>query len=203
MKTIVSVFMLLFCGICAQAQSTTVIVSYETTDASQFGYSPWDKGLRVSFSRQIKERWEGTIAGGLSDAKKAYVGDGTHFDAAVNIKFYFSESFFGLIGLTGGGDVNSQYKKTAVRGVIGIGAKLYDFIGTLTLFSPPTDLAIDPNQVRGFNLTIEYFKPLFGPVGAYSSFQTSLASFNQTGGPLSERFTGAIWKARAGLYFSF
>lgn len=202
-KPMLAILVLLCCTASVAAQNTTVIMSYQTVDASQFGYKSWDQGVSVSVSQRIKKRWEGTIAAGISNAAKAYVGDGKHVDAAFNVKFYISESFFALAGLTGGIDSNSQYEKTAIRGVIGVGGKFYDFVGTLTLFSAPTDLAIDANQVRGVNLTVEYFKPMFGPVGLYTAFQTSLASFNQTGGPLSERFSGVVWKARAGIYLSF
>jgi hypothetical protein len=202
-KSIFAVGALLCCAVFAQAQSTTVTVSYITTDASQFGYESWDKGIGVAVTRKLSERWEVIASGAFSDAQKAYVGDGKHADGSLGARFYLGESVFLTAGGTLGADWNSQYTKRAIRGFIGIGGKAYGFTGTLTAFSPPSDISIDANQVRGINLLVEYIKPLFGPLSAYTSFQTSLASFNQTGGDLSMRFSGVIWKGRAGICFSF
>jgi hypothetical protein len=159
--------------------------------------------LRVSVSRAFSERWEAILAGGFSDGKKAYIGDGTHADGSLAARFYFNKALFLTGGATIGADWNSQYRKKAIRGFAGGGVKFSDFVVTVTAFSPPSDLQIDANQVKGINTTVEYFKTIAGPFGVYSGVQGSVARFNQTGGDLAERFTGVTWKARAGVFVSF
>lgn len=206
MKSILALLVIIFCAICAHAQSgerITAVFSFETTDASQFGYDSLDKGATLSLAYRFTPRWEGIVSGEMSDAQKVYIGIGKHIAGSIGGRFYVKEELFVIAGTSVGVDRNPQYIKWAARGFIGVGVKSHGFIGTLTLFSPPTSLAVDLNQVRGVNVLVEYFRPIAGPLGAYTSFQASLASFNQTGGDPNARFVGTLWKGRAGFYVSF
>lgn len=202
-KTFIASLILLFVVATAHAQKATAIFSFETKDASQFGYDAWSKGANVTALYRFTPRWEGTISGEMSDQQKHYIGVGKQIGGSLGARFYVSDSFFVTAGATVGVDRNPQYVKWAARGFIGAGVKVRGVVATLTAFAPPGTLTVDANQVKGLNLLFEYFRPIAGPIGAYASAQASLASFNQTGGDLSKRFTGASYQLRSGFYLSF
>jgi hypothetical protein len=186
---------------------TKVIVAFQVENASQFGYDPFDKGawleLRHRFSEFKKlEKVEGFIALSPSNAKKHYVGDGTHLSGALGARYWFKDRFFVIGGVNFSADRNSQYSKVAVRGSLGAGVKFSDWTVTGSVFAPPAGLVSDPNLCKGATLLLEYERPIFGPIGFYAAGQVTAASFSQTGEP-GTRFTGVIPKGRLGVMLSF
>ena len=211
MKTLLAV-LLLALPVCAQdlpaditpesQKKVTLTISYESVDARQFSYSPWSNGAVVSLAYRFNQRWEGILAVELSDAQKAAIGNGSHQSGTLGARYYLRDAVFLVAGATVGRDKNDSYTKIAYRGFAGLGVKYAGIVGTVTAFAPPDSAVIDPNHVKGLALTVEYFRPLFGPVGAYAATSGSLASFNATGNP-GERFSGASWRTRAGISLTF
>lgn len=200
------IIIILFAAVSSRAQEEkklTAVFSYETTDASNFGYSSLDKGLALSLAYRFTPRWEGIVSGEMSDAQKNYLDNGKHLAGSLGARYYVKESVFLTAGASVGSDINDTYTKVAYRGYLGAGVKYRGIVGQLTAFAPPTSLTIDPNQVRSINATAEFFQPIVGPLGAYAAVQGSLASFNQSGGDRAARYNAAMWKARAGVYLSF
>lgn len=194
---------LLFCiSAASQEPKATVIVSYQTIDAHQFGYHPWDHGIEVSAIYRFNSRWEGTVSGETSDGHKEYVGNGRHLLMSFGARYYVKDWLFITAGGLAGRDKNSEYAKEAYRGYLGAGIKGYGFVGTITAFAPPTSLTVDPNQVKGVNATVEKFQPFTKRFGVYGAATSSLASFNPTGNP-AVRFSAIAWKLRGGFYFTF
>lgn len=191
----------LLLAVSAHAQ-TTLIVTGEVSDASQFGYEQGSQGVWAELRHHFTPRVEGYIGGNLSSAKKAYIGDGRHYGGAVGVRFWVTERFFLLGGGTVSADSNSQYKKTSFRGSVGAGVRLGDWTVTGTAFAPPGGLVSDANEVKGLSLLLEYQRRIVGPVSLYGAGQVSKASFSQTGDP-SQRFTGVIPRGRAGIAVTF
>lgn len=177
--------------------------SFETDDATQFGYDALSKGavLGVSYRRGA---WEPLATFSISDLHKAYIGEGNHLSAVIGTRYFLSDSgYFVIVGASVNRDANPQYVKYAWRGYGGGGKEIGGVRVTLTAFGPPDGLASDPNTVKGITALVEYEKAISGPISLYTAAQGSVNSFNPTGGSPEDRFTGTIWKARGGVVVRF
>lgn len=181
---------------------TRIVLSYEAGDASQFSYKAGQQGLAASVSHRFNKRWEGIIAADISNAQKSYLDNGHHLSGSLAARFYLTDRLFIVGAAAISRDRNDTYTKTVARGSLGAGLKVGDCVGTLTAFGPTGGQLPDPNGVKGGTLTVEYFRRLVGPLGVYSAGQASLASFNATYDK-GKGFTGAVYKARAGVTLTF
>lgn len=197
MKHLSTLILTALLAVSAGAQ-TKIILSYEQGDFSQFGYSRGQHGGAVQVSHRFKERWAAIGSFELNDAKKSYVGDGSHLAGSLGARYHW-KSLFLTGGASVGRDSNSQYVKTVIRGFVGGGIEAGGLRATVTAFAPSTGFLADPNAVRGLTGLLEFERPLFGPVGLYTAFQASLAGFKN--GP--QDFQAAAWKGRAGFSLTF
>lgn len=189
--------LVVFLAVSAGAQ-TKVIVSFEQSDGSQFGYEQGAQAIWAELRHHFTPKVEGYIGGSIGNAKKASVGDGTHYSGALGVRYWLRDWVFVIAGANVSADRNSAYSKVALRGTLGAGIRFSDWTVTGTAFAPPGGLVSDSNTVRGVNLLLEWERRLVGPVSLYAAGQISKASFSQTGDP-SQRFTGVIPRARAGV----
>lgn len=181
---------------------TKVLASWEVQDGTNFGYAPRGQAIWAELRHHFTKKTEGYIGGSIGNAKKASVGDGTHYSGALGVRYWLRDWVFVIGGANVSADRNSAYSKVALRGTLGAGIRFSDWTVTGTAFAPPGGLVSDANQVKGLNILAEWERRLVGPVSLYAAGQISKASFSQTGDP-SQRFTGIIPRGRAGIVVTF
>jgi hypothetical protein len=187
---------------CGAQEKAKIVVAYDIADNSQFSYKAPTSGASLTGYYKFSPRWEGILNTEWLASEKTFLSDGHTLVCGIGARFYLTDNIF----ILGSGSItshrNSKYTKTVSRDSVGIGIKASDFVGTLSFLGPIRGTLADPNSLKGMTVVVEYFKPIIGNIGFYSSGRVSIARFVATFDP-SKHYIGESYGGKVGLFVKF